>query len=55
MRFIDNAHKQFYEQMKPTDCYQCALFYLIGLNHDTRRNVQGLYGKGGIKLRPSIK
>lgn len=49
MRFMDDQHQQFYEQMKPKDSYQRALFYLIGLCPDTRRNVRELYDADGIK------
>lgn len=49
MRFQSLEHKQFYEQMNPKDVYQRALFYLIGLCPDTRRNAHNLYGPDGIK------
>ena len=49
MIFISDEHKQFYFDMQPKDVYHRALFYLIGLCPDTRRNIDALYDAEGIK------
>lgn len=48
MRFQSFEHQRFYERMKPKDCYQQALFYLIGLSPNTRNHAGELYSKDGI-------
>lgn len=48
MRFLDDEHKAFYEQMVTStrtadDPYRKALFYTLGLTENTRRNIDALY------------
>ncbi|MBG9795488.1 hypothetical protein ABD76_24735 [Paenibacillus dendritiformis] len=48
MIFKDLAHEQFYEgnvirTHRQHDPYRKALFYLLGLTEDTRRNINDLY------------
>lgn len=47
MKFIDNEHKRFYEQMvstiSPVDDHRKAMFYTLGLTDTTRRNINDIY------------
>lgn len=47
IRFIDREHKAFFmrmmEQSKSQDCYHQALFYVLGMNPDTRANIHSLF------------
>lgn len=45
--FISEEHKKFYsmmlEESKTMDCYHEALFYVLGINTDTRNHVNEIY------------
>lgn len=45
--FISNAHKEFYieklKEVRYQDAYHKALCYCLGLNNDTRRNINRIY------------
>jgi hypothetical protein len=48
MKFLDNEHKEFFEQMvsrtrTENDPYRKALFYTLGLTGETRRNINAIY------------
>ena len=47
IRFISEAHEQFYyeklKEVRYQDVYHKALCYCIGMNEDTRRNVDRIY------------
>ena len=48
MKFADDAHKDFYEQMVAKtrtegDPYRMALFYALGLTDSTRRHISEIY------------
>lgn len=47
IRFMDKEHKAFFARMmaksQKQDCYHQALFYTLGLNPDTRANVDSLF------------
>ena len=47
MQFLNDEHEAFYERCvsKSTskDCYHKALFYVLGLTEDCRRNIDSLY------------
>ncbi|MCU6711553.1 DUF6075 family protein [Paenibacillus sp. J5C_2022] len=55
IRFRDDEHEQFYHQMlnerKCNDSYHRALFYTLGIAHDTRNHIRDLFdfSNGGIK------
>lgn len=47
-QFLDQAHRLFYEKMiektnSHNDCERKALFYLLGLTEETRKNINVLY------------
>ena len=45
--FISDAHEQFYKEklniVRTKDCYHKALIYCLGINADTRANVDSIY------------
>lgn len=45
--FISNAHEKFYyeklKQVRQQDEYHKALVYYLGINHDTRKNIDSIY------------
>ena len=47
MKFIDNEHKNFYNekmlQVPYQDSYNRSLIYLLAMNNDTRRNFNDIY------------
>jgi len=48
MMFIDKMHQSFFEEMIEEasargDRYRQALFYVLGLTHETRRQIKSLY------------
>jgi hypothetical protein len=48
MKFLDDEHKAFFEQMVTStraadDLYRKALFYTLGLTDATRRNISAIY------------
>lgn len=56
IKFISDAHKDFYEKMmqrsRKQDSYHRALFYLIGLTDDTRTHVLSLFDFGEDSIIP---
>lgn len=57
MKFVDKEHEQFHNEMqekyiKNWDCYHQSLFYVLGIDSDTRRNINKLFDfkEHGIKI-----
>ena len=57
MIFYDNSHKNFYEtylmKCRRQDVYHASLIYCLGINADTRRNINRIYDfkTGEVKTR----
>ena len=56
-RFINTEHRDFFMNIvsrtqTQNDPYRAALFYVLGLTHETRRNIESLYDfeRRGIKI-----
>lgn len=56
MIFFDNEHKKFYEiylkQCRRQDVYHAALIYCLGINADTRRNINRIYNFKTGEVKP---
>jgi len=42
MLFADREHEAFYEQYYSGDVYKDALFYTLGICHETRKHISGI-------------
>jgi hypothetical protein len=56
IHFISEAHEQFYYEMmghvREVDVYHMALVYCLGINADTRRNVERIYDFASGCVKP---
>ena len=54
--FISKEHEKFYyeklEQVRRKDCYHMALCYCLGINGDTRNNVDRIYDFSSGLVKP---